>query len=69
MGWFPHIKNCRYWANENLNFQLIKNSKKLKKVNVWCGIAYHKIIVLTFWKKILIMNENGARVTVGTPIS
>lgn len=37
-------QNCRYWAKENPHFTLVTNSQRYKKVNVWCGIMYDKIV-------------------------
>lgn len=37
-------QNCRFWARENPNFKIATRSQYYKKVNVWCGVMYGKII-------------------------
>lgn len=37
-------QNCRHWSRENPNFKIVTRSQYYKKVNVWCGIMYGKII-------------------------
>lgn len=37
-------QNSRHWAYENPNYVINKGSQRYKKVNVWCGIFYDRII-------------------------
>lgn len=37
-------QNSRYWAFENPNYVIHKRSQRYKKVNVWCGIFYDRIV-------------------------
>jgi len=37
-------QNSRHWAFDNPNYVIQKRSQRYKKVNVWCGIFYDRII-------------------------
>lgn len=37
-------QNCRFWAQNNPNFRIRTRSQRFKKVNVWCGMLYNRII-------------------------
>lgn len=44
-------QNCRSWVKENPNFQSKTTGQKYKKVKVYCGLMYHKIIGHYFLEK------------------
>lgn len=37
-------QNSRHWAFDNPNYVIHKRSQRYKKVNVWCGIFYDRIV-------------------------
>jgi hypothetical protein len=37
-------QNSRYWAFQNPNYVIQKRSQRYKRVNVWCGMFYDRIV-------------------------
>lgn len=37
-------QNCRYWSTQNPNFNINARNQRYRKVNVWCGMLYNRIV-------------------------